>query len=291
MSKSTSSFRSAVSLAPQEQETEEIANFSRKSSKHLDYTSLKTEVISLSSSISTENASEINSENVSSDPEIHEELNLEQAPEVKKKAPNYGAFFFVIICILSATLVMIIFWIEYTIEKKPTEQESIVMEELEQNETEPGCEFIALVSDGYCDDEANTKECNFDFGDCCDWQSDFTTCQECFCYTDPINYTNKCEGFWDVLHSIPGFLGEGYCDSELNNVDFFFDAGDCCYDDSADWSVCIKSDRYCIQDQIGDGVCQDHNNGPLCEYDLGDCCMTKNTTRDFCCDCRCPFAG
>ena len=85
---------------------------------------------------------------------------------------------------------------------------------------------------------------------------------------------------------LPLTLGDGICDRLLNNQEFFFDAGDCCFDNSEDWSVCVKSDRYCIEDQIGDGICQDHNNSPLCDHDLGDCCLPNKAT-EFCCQCQC----
>ena len=47
-----------------------------------------------------------------------------------------------------------------------------------------GCLHIADIGDGWCSDEANTEQCNFDGGDCCgDFpKNDF--CSACWCHTD-----------------------------------------------------------------------------------------------------------
>ena len=86
-------------------------------------------------------------------------------------------------------------------------------------------------------------------------------------------------------------IGNGNCDRLLNNQEYAFDAGDCCYDQSSidgEWFVCVKSDMYCIEDQIGDGICQDVNNTPSCYHDLGDCCIhNRDKTKDLCCECNC----
>ena len=81
--------------------------------------------------------------------------------------------------------------------------------------------------------------------------------------------------------------GDGICDPELNNVDAFFDAGDCCYDPQSE-DQCIQSNVFCNPDTKGDGLCQDYNNGPFCDYDLGDCCMISATANESeCCFCMC----
>ena len=122
-----------------------------------------------------------------------------------------------------------------------------------------------------------------------------------------------------LIVSYRDHLGNGYCDLNYNNEDNFFDVGDCCLEDLqcrlkfynftnfvprfCPENTCIKSNLFCIPEELGDGICQDHNNGPFCDYDLGDCCLTggledldlvrgtfaiegpKNTTE--CCDCLC----
>ena len=198
---------------------------------------------------------------------------------MEKKAIK-NTIVFSVICILCATLVMIIYMIERSKEKETEETEEIATPD---NKAELGCPFLHITNDGYCDDEANIEECNYDFDDCCHWENDFSLCQDCFCKTPPINYSiNYFQKMLD-LEIIYLTFGDGKCDVLLNTQEYFFDAGDCCYDQS---SVCIKSDRYCIEDQIGDGICQDHNNSPLCNYDLGDCC-SPNINTDFCWICTC----
>ena len=78
--------------------------------------------------------------------------------------------------------------------------------------------------------------------------------------------------------------GNGKCDLNLNNVENFFDAGDCCLPEFEEF--CIKSNLLCDEETLGDGICQDFNNGPLCNYDLGDCCVISQ--QNDCCFCFCP---
>ena len=52
-------------------------------------------------------------------------------------------------------------------------------------------------------------------------------------------------------------------------------------------TTCVKSNIYCIPNEVGDGICQDYNNGPYCDYDLGDCCLGNKT--ESCCYCYCDF--
>ena len=168
-------------------------------------------------------------------------------------------------------------------------------------------EFVDLLGDGYCDDEANTEQCLYDLGDCCDY-TDYSIsrsfCTECFCYAEiggniPSLISNscqlkaKCEDIIVHDNSRPGH-GDGQCDPSLNNVDEFFDAGDCCYNhlNNQNHNQCIESNVFCDPNTMGDGLCQDYNNGPLCDYDLGDCCKREqgfmNTSE--CCLCMCKNA-
>ena len=190
-----------------------------------------------------------------------------------------------LLSVFCATFVMVYYTIERAIEN---ETEVLILSE---NKTEPGCPFWDITNDGYCDDEANIEECNYDFGDCCHWENDFSLCQDCFCKTPPLNYTEEfCDNF-RALFGYSSLIGNGNCDRLLNNQEYAFDAGDCCYDQSSindEWFVCVKSDMYCIKDQIGDGICQDVNNTPLCYHDLGDCCIhNRDKTKDLCCECIC----
>ena len=149
-------------------------------------------------------------------------------------------------------------------------------------------ELIILLGDGYCDDEANTEACSFDRGDCClyDHSSAFTLCSDCHCIVN-ISETASNLDCLQLQHSVANkfgsyTIGNGKCDQVFNNIDYFFDAGDCCMNENAE--NCIVSNFYCEEDTLGDGICQDYNNGPLCSYDFGDCC---DGNWDECCLCQC----
>ena len=207
--------------------------------------------------------------------------------------------FFSLLSVLSATFVMVY----YTIDRAMAMENEVLIPS--ENKTEAGCPFWHLANDGYCDDEANIEECNYDFGDCCDYENDFSPCQDCICITTNSNAIPNCSS----IGIYGATKGDGICDLIYNNVDYFFDYGDCCLEDpicqvliyGESWrghsitktkqidcpdNVCIRSENYCIKDQIGDGICQDYNNSPFCNYDLGDCCMPVREL-DFCCSCIC----
>ena len=174
------------------------------------------------------------------------------------------------------------------------------------------CQYLELAGDGYCDDEANAPECGYDFNDCCKTASDRSLCQNCTCYISENKIQkykeDNCQEYINRLH-----LGDGTCDLNYNKEEYFFDIGDCCLDlndedyDCAlkhqNWGLmenvtqdleylpcrddCIKSNNFCIPEELGDGICQDHNNGPYCEYDMGDCCLGSDQADEDCCNCRC----
>ena len=157
-------------------------------------------------------------------------------------------------------------------------------------------DLVDFLGDGYCDDEANTEACLYDKGDCCDVHSiSQSLCIECFCYADLPSLlgsiTQQCTAnFLAVELAVKGQkLGDGQCNPELNNLENFFDAGDCCFD-TEEIHQCIDSNVFCDLDTLGDGKCQDYNNGPKCDFDLGDCCgldvgYSVNGTQ--CCYCQC----
>ena len=185
------------------------------------------------------------------------------------------------------------------------------------------CPFWELTGDGYCDDETNIPECGYDYNDCCLLENDRSLCTNCTCHLseDEVQlfknqscvadghliktYNPFVEGFFPEL-SGPGshHLGNGVCDLIFNIDKYFFDIGDCCLDEEmkcrfgADYvdcpqDPCIRSNNFCIAEELGDGLCQDYNNGPYCDYDLGDCCKsndhhldTSDSKKD-CCACFC----
>ena len=153
---------------------------------------------------------------------------------------------------------------------------------------------INLLGDGYCDDAANIEECWYDKDDCCIFgQPDtFLLCSECFCQ---VNITQKVQEMdcnqmivdWYSVWNDDSDIGNGVCDADLNRVQYFFDAGDCCIDEND--RNCLKSNSYCDENTLGDGNCQDHNNGPKCDYDLGDCCLPIPKHEQDCCFCYCDL--
>ena len=104
----------------------------------------------------------------------------------------------------------------------------------------------SLVNNGYCNDETNNAECNYDGGDCCGSCVVTEHCIECQCL----------DGGAGNGISSPTF-GDGLCHDEINNVDCNFDGGDCCSHNT---------------DLIGNGFCNNETNNVECSYDGFDCC-------------------
>ena len=176
------------------------------------------------------------------------------------------------------------------------------------------CPFWEIAGDGYCDDEANIAECGYDYKDCCEMSNDRLLCEDCFCFLtdeekDEIieKHEERCAKELDQIG-----LGDDDCDLNKNNKEHFFDVGDCCleafscrFDFNHNATIvqtycpenpCIKSNNFCIQEELGNGICEDYNNGPYCDYDLGDCCSHKihlsgptSTPKSeiACCQCSC----
>ena len=71
-----------------------------------------------------------------------------------------------------------------------------------------------LVADGFCNDETNNADCNYDGGDCCGSCILNNQCTECACL-----------GGADVINAL---IGNGFCNDETNNADCYYDGGDCC---------------------------------------------------------------
>ena len=82
-----------------------------------------------------------------------------------------------------------------------------------------------LVQDGYCNDESNNPDCNFDGDDCCYACVDKEHCQDCLCVH---------EHGWEGINPL---IGDGYCQDGMNSAQCNFDGGDCC-------GSCINTD-YC----------------------------------------------
>ena len=65
------------------------------------------------------------------------------------------------------------------------------------------CEYPSLVGDWFCDDDANTPECQYDGGDCCGPNVNADLCDKCVCYQH-----ENCEF---------ALVGDGHCHDEFNN--------------------------------------------------------------------------
>ena len=160
------------------------------------------------------------------------------------------------------------------------------------------------IGDGFCDDVTNNEACFFDGGDCCSGIIDF--CTECQCLeggggggSGGTTTGGACDQGW---------IADGYCDDNNNNIDCTYDGGDCCGSDvNTDYcNIC-----QCLEggggsggtsipsgttaggscnlgnaDWIADGYCDDINNNLACSYDGGDCCL-MNFNTDSCSGCNC----
>ena len=76
-----------------------------------------------------------------------------------------------------------------------------------------------LIGDGFCDDDINNPDCNFDGGDCCGPCINREHCTDCECLEES-NLTDS--GISNPL------VGDGTCQSEVNNPFCSYDGGDCC---------------------------------------------------------------
>ena len=120
-----------------------------------------------------------------------------------------------------------------------------------------------MFGDGYCDRELNNPECNYDDGDCCsstrlDWRKNCGNVCQCL---DP-NDSSRCK-----IDQFEDLVGNGVCDSELQNLECGFDFDDCC--------------KYHAK-YAGDGKCQSDMNNAECGYDGGDCCDKEKLGNGYC---------
>ena len=91
------------------------------------------------------------------------------------------------------------------------------------------CLWPELVQDGYCDDESNNYDCNFDGNDCCYHCVNKDHCRDCLCLIGTLAQ--------DSPSSINPLIGDGYCQDGMNSAQCNFDGGDCC-------GSCVNTD-YC----------------------------------------------
>ena len=127
----------------------------------------------------------------------------------------------------------------------------------------PDCENIALVGNGFCNDETNNEYCNYDGGECCVMNANTNACIECGCHL-----IGTCAAGYHPL------VGNGFCNAETNIAICDFDGGDCCP----------------YPDMVGNDICNDETNNLGCNYDGGDCCL-MNMDTSSCSECSCYGSG
>jgi hypothetical protein len=96
--------------------------------------------------------------------------------------------------------------------------------------SECNCHFIEtcvggyhpLVGNGFCDDDTNIAECDYDGGDCCGCVIT-EHCEDCACLG---NITNG-----EITNP---FVGNSFCNDETNNPNCNYDGGDCCVNINTD---------------------------------------------------------
>ena len=118
------------------------------------------------------------------------------------------------------------------------------------------------MSSGYCEDDTNTAECNYDGGDCCGSNVNTYVCSDCICYPH-----ETCDGPLELI-------SDGYCNDATNNAGCNFDGGDCILHCNGPL------------DLISNGYCNDETNNVDCNFDGGDCCGGCANT-EHCSNCIC----
>ena len=149
----------------------------------------------------------------------------------------------------------------------------------------PGCNNIVLVGNGFCNDETNNANCNYDGGDCCVVNANTNSCSECVCHL-----IESCAAGYHPL------VGNGFCNDDTNIAECDYDGGDCCgYNINSEH--CTECNCYALEictngihPLVGNGLCNDDTNIVECGYDGGDCCGSCVNT-DSCSDCNCLASG
>jgi hypothetical protein len=153
--------------------------------------------------------------------------------------------------------------------------------------SECGCHLIEtctagyhpLVGNGFCNDDTNVAECDFDGGDCCGCVIT-EHCEACACLD---NITSG-----EITNP---FVGNNICNDETNNLNCNYDNGDCCgYSINSEYCTectCFHNETCSAgvtHAFVGDGVCNDETNIAECGYDGLDCCLNHNMVSDGICN-------
>ena len=233
-----------------------------------------------------------------------EDKKIEKFRRIDKIISRAQYFIYSLLGITGALVVMVV-WYVSKLEDHPPILEPYPTE-TKASTSNQSCSVWEITGDGYCDDDANIPSCGYDFQDCCQMENDRSMCLNCTCFLSQHKrerfQDENCQNWIELGH-----LGDGLCDLNYNTAEYFFDIGDCCGADPTctnkdvdfgkaqhDFEIkhcpdnlCIKSNNFCITEELGDGICQDHNNGPFCDYDMGDCCLPSDNSQGECCACIC----
>ena len=146
------------------------------------------------------------------------------------------------------------------------------------------------VGDGYCDDETNNEDCEYDGGDCCGNCVNAKFCIECVCSDEtPTNTWIQRDATSNPL------VGDGYCEDEMNNENCNYDGGDCCgacinrnYCEDCE-CLGLQSENGTVQNPlVGNGFCNDETNILECNFDAFDCCGYNGSVNTAdCTNCTC----
>ena len=155
------------------------------------------------------------------------------------------------------------------------------------------CQKLGWKGDGNCDDMNNNAGCNWDGGDCCGTENNYSYCKKCQCLD--CTYVSAGDGCVKTIKKgcgKPKFKGDGFCDDENNRAGCTWDGGDCCgalrktkycidclcLDCKAKGDGCIKQPEGSCEKPAwkADKTCDDGNNNAGCGWDGGDCCGQNN---------------
>mgnify|MGYP001295753375 CR=1 FL=1 len=139
-----------------------------------------------------------------------------------------------------------------------------------------------MIGNGFCNDETNNPDCNYDGGDCCVVNANTNSCSDCVCHL-----IETCAAGYHPL------VGNGFCNDGTNIAECDYDDGDCCgYNITSEHCTectCFHQET-CLAEVthafVGDGVCNDETNIAGCDYDVGDCCG-YNINSEHCNECTC----
>ena len=136
-----------------------------------------------------------------------------------------------------------------------------------------------MVKDGFCNDETNNPDCNYDGGDCCG-----------SCVVTKHYSKCQCLGRVAGIELSSPSIGDGYCQDGNNNKACNYDGGDCCSlninSEHCTECICHHQETCAAGNHplVGDGYCQDETNNGACNYDGGDCCVNADLIANGICN-------